>query len=55
MWNIGHTIRPNGEILEGNPVQPDVYIPLTRANFRSYHQILLDAALEGIGMMARTN
>ncbi len=23
MWSIGHTIRPNGEILEGNPAQVD--------------------------------
>ena len=37
-WNscgaLGHTIRPNGEVLEGNPAQPDIYIPLTRHNFR---------------------
>ena len=46
MWNIGHTLRPNGEILEGNPPWPDVYIPLTRENFRNYHQLLLNAALE---------
>ena len=49
MWNIGHTLRPNGEILEGNAVAPDRYLPLSRANFRTYHQLLLDAALEGIG------
>ena len=30
-WSIGHTIRPNGEILEGNPAQPDTYIPTLRA------------------------
>ena len=36
-WSIGHTIRPNGEILEGNPAQPDIYIPLTRQNFQEYH------------------
>jgi hypothetical protein len=45
MWNIGHTVRPNGEILEGNAVQPEVYVPLTRENFRTYHRDLLDAAL----------
>lgn len=45
MWNVGHTLRPNGEILEGNPPMPDTYIPLTRENFRTYHQILLEAAL----------
>ena len=45
MWNVGHTLRPNGEILEGNPPMPDTYISLTRENFRTYHQILLEAAL----------
>lgn len=46
MWNVGHTIRPNGEILEGNPVEPDVYVPLTRENFRTYHRDLLELALQ---------
>ena len=46
MWNLGHTIRPNGEILEGNPVEPDVYVPLTRENFRTYHRDLLELALQ---------
>ena len=45
MWSIGHTIRPNGEILEGNPAQPDVYMPLTRENFQRYYQTLLDTAV----------
>ena len=45
---MGHTLRPNGEILEGNPPMPDTYIPLTRENFRTYHQILLEAALAGL-------
>jgi pimeloyl-ACP methyl ester carboxylesterase len=45
MWNVGHTLRPNGEILEGNAVEPEVYVPLTRENFRTYHRDLLDAAL----------
>ena len=32
MWNIGHTrLRPNGEILEGNAVQPDRYIAANAA------------------------
>jgi len=46
MWSIGHTLRPTGAILEGNPVTPEVYLPLTRRNFRTYHQELLDAGLE---------
>jgi hypothetical protein len=45
MWSIGHTIRPNGEILEGNPAQVDEYIPLTRDNYLTYYQILLTRAL----------
>lgn len=45
MWNVGHTLRPNGEILEGNAVRPEVYVPLTRENFRTYHRDLLEAAL----------
>ncbi len=45
MWNIGHTLRPTGAILEGNAVMPELYMPLTRGNFRTYHQELLDAAL----------
>ena len=48
MWNIGHTLRPNTEILEGNPVVPDVHLPLTRANFRTYDQELLELAMDAI-------
>ena len=48
MWSIGHTIRPNGEVLEGNPAQPDHYIPLTRDNFQVYHQMLFDTALAAL-------
>ena len=47
-WSIGHTIRPSGEILEGNPVQPDIYIPLTRQNFQEYHQTLLETAITSL-------
>ena len=49
MWNVGHTLRPNGEILEGNAVQPEVYVPLTRENFRTYHRDLLQAAIQRLG------
>ena len=44
-WSIGHTIRPNGEVLEGNPAQPHEYIPLTHDNFQGYHRMLLDRAI----------
>ena len=47
-WSIGHTIRPNGKVLEGNPAQPDVYIPLTRDNFQEYHRMLLDTAITAL-------
>ena len=44
-WSIGHTIRPNGEVLEGNPAMPNNYIALTRHNFQGYHRLLLDTAI----------
>ena len=47
-WTIGHTIRPNGEVLEGNPAQPDIYIPITRDNYWRYHQLLLDTAIDAL-------
>ena len=49
MWTGGHTIRPSGEILEGNPAQPDIHIPITRDNFQGYHQMLFDRALAELG------
>ena len=48
MWSLGHTIRPNGEVLEGNPAQPDNLTPLTRQNYRDYHQMLLDEAIAAL-------
>ena len=44
MWSIGHTFRPNGEILEGNPAAVQEYVPLTRDNFEIYHEELLGRA-----------
>ena len=44
-WTTGQTIRPNGEVLEGNPAQPHVYLPITRDNFHEYHRLLLDEAI----------
>ena len=46
MWNIGHTISPNGKIVEGVPAEVDEYIPLTRENFLYYDDMLLERALE---------
>jgi hypothetical protein len=48
-WNIGHTIRPNGEILEGNPARAAEWIPFTRDNFDSYFELLLTRALDHLG------
>ncbi|MCE2456157.1 MAG: hypothetical protein J4G12_10175 [Gemmatimonadetes bacterium] len=48
MWNIGHTLRPNTEILEGNPVVPDVHLALTRENFRTYDRELLRLAMDAL-------
>lgn len=45
MWSIGHTIRPNGEILEGNPAEVDEWVPLTPENSAVYHGVLLERAL----------
>ncbi|MCH6559136.1 hypothetical protein IH799_02145 [candidate division KSB1 bacterium] len=50
MWSMGHTIRPNGEILEGNPAQMDDYIPVTRHNYLTYTEILLESAFKHLGM-----
>lgn len=49
MWSIGHTIRPNGEIAEGNPAPVDEWIPLTRANAAEYYPTLVGRALELLG------
>ena len=46
MWNIGHTIRPNGEIAEGNPVEVDARVPLTAENVTTYYPDMLARVLE---------
>lgn len=46
MWNIGHTIRPNGEVLEGNPAPVDKYLAITNDNYLEYKNILLKMAEE---------
>ena len=46
MWNIGHTIRPNGEILEGNAAEVEDYVPITRENLENYYQELLRRSFE---------
>jgi hypothetical protein len=44
MWSIGHTLRPNGQIAEGNPPLVDEYIPLSRDNYLNYKKTLLEKA-----------
>ena len=46
MWNIGHTIRPNGQILEGNPADIDEFIPITAENFSDYRGVLFKRTFE---------
>ncbi len=43
-WNIGHTIRPNGEVLEANPALPEYPYDLTSGNFSTYYNDLIKAA-----------
>ena len=46
MWDIGHTIRPNGQILEGNPAAVNEFVPVTKANFAEYKALLLNRAMD---------
>ena len=48
MWTVGHTIRPNGEVMEGNSSPVDVYVPLTAENYLEYYNQLFDLAYEYI-------
>jgi hypothetical protein len=49
MYDIGHTIRPNGEVLEGNPASVDDWIPLTADGITTYYSRLLEAARQRVG------
>lgn len=46
MWNIGHTIRVNGEILEGNPARVDYYFPPTKDIILNYSNLLINESVE---------
>ena len=50
MWSIGHTIRPNGDVLEGNPAPMDDFIPQTAANYLHYRDLLVERALRHLGL-----
>jgi len=43
-WSVGHTIRPNGEVLEGNPAEPHFIYDLTAENHQTYWDDLLSKA-----------
>ncbi len=45
-WSMGHSIRPNDEILQYNPAQPHEYIPVTKDNYFNYYPMMLDKTLE---------
>lgn len=49
MWNIGHTIRPNGQVLEGEAAPVSDYVPLTRDNAFDYYPQILARALRHLG------
>lgn len=56
MWSIGQTIRPNGEVLEGNPAAVDERVPPTAETWADYHALLLDRAyayLDGLAEPVR--
>lgn len=52
MWSIGQTIRPNGEVLEGNPAAVDERVPPTAENWAGYHALLLDRAYAYLDRLA---
>ncbi len=49
-WSLGHSIRPNKEILQYNPAQPHEYIPVTRENYFNYHEMMLERTFQRIGL-----
>jgi hypothetical protein len=50
MWTIGHTVRPNGEILEGNPAEVDEFLPVTQETYDDYYPMLLRRSLTHLGI-----
>ncbi len=45
-WSLGHSIRPNRELLQYNPAEPHEYIPQTRDNHFDYPARMLARTLE---------
>jgi hypothetical protein len=50
-YSIGHTVRANGEILEGNPAQPTIPYVLTHDNFQTYFADMIMAAQEELNKL----
>jgi len=49
MWNIGHTIRPNGEVLQGNPAEAVERFAMTPENYHKYFDDLVQRAMTYLG------
>lgn len=49
-WTMGHTLRPNKEVLQYNPAEPHEYVPQTRENYFEYRAELLRRTLERLGL-----
>ena len=52
-WTIGQTVRPNGEVLEGNPALVVEHVPLTRGSYRAWERDLLRRALRYLHLQGR--
>ena len=49
-FTLSATVRPNGEALEANAVLPDRYVPLTADNYARYSDVLVETAVEALGL-----
>ncbi len=47
--HYGEAMDPDGVVLEGNPPPVDMFIPVTRDNYLSYYDILLEEAMKLLG------
>ena len=55
MWNLGHTIRPNGQVLEANPIQVHERHPVTRDNYLTYYDEAIERALSHLKRLRTAN
>ncbi len=49
-WSMGHSIRPNGQIVQYNPAEVHEYFPQTRENYRDYHARLLARTVDRLDL-----